>query len=45
MFNAIHGLSAAYLSNQMFMNSGINCYDTRDTDGMNVYLPILKKDV
>ena len=44
MFKSIHGIAPAYLSNQIVMNFDINGYDTRGTDGMNVYLPTLKKD-
>ena len=33
------------MCNQIVMNFDINGYDTRGTDGMNVYLPSLKKDI
>ena len=45
MFKSIHGIAPAYLCNQIVMNLGINGYDTRVTDGMTVYLPVLKKDI
>ena len=45
MFKSIHGIAPAYLCNQIVMNFDINGYDTRGTDGMNVYLPTLKKDI
>ena len=45
MFKSIHGIAPAYLCNQIVMNFDINGYDTRVTDGMNVYLPTLKKDI
>ena len=44
VFKSIHGLAPAYLCNQV-MNFDVNGYDTRGTDGMNVYLPKLKKHV
>ena len=45
MFKSIHGIAPAYLCNPIVMNFDINGYDTRGTDGMNVYLPTLKKDI
>ena len=45
MFKSIHGIAPAYLCNQIVMNFDINGYDIRGTDGMNVYLPTLKKDI
>ena len=45
MFKSTHGIAPAYLCNQIVMNFDINGYDTRGTDGMNVYLPTLKKDI
>ena len=39
IFKSIHGIAPAHLCNQIFMNFDINGYDTRGTDGMNVYLP------
>ena len=45
MFKSILGIAPAYLCNQIVMNFDINGYDTRGTDGMNVYLPTLKKDI
>ena len=45
MFKSIHGIAPAYLCNQIVMNFDIKGYDTRGTDGMNVYLPTLKKDI
>ena len=44
MFKSIYGIAPAYLCNQIVMNFDTNGYDTRGTDGMNVYLPTLKKD-
>ena len=45
MFKSIHGIAPAYLCNHIIMIFDINDYDTRGTDGMNVYLPTLKKDI
>ena len=45
MFKSIHGIAPAYLCNQIIMNFDINGYDTSGTDGMNVYLPTVKKDI
>ena len=45
MFKSIHGIAPAYLCNQIVMSFDINGYDTRGADGMNVYLPTLKKDI
>ena len=46
MFKSIHRLAAAYLYKQIVINfviNGTHGYDTRDTDGINVYLTKLKK--
>ena len=45
MFKPIHGIAPAYLCNQIVVNFDINGYGTRGTDGINVYLPTLKKDI
>ena len=43
-FKAIHGLVPNYLSNEITMKFDINGYDTRSSDGMDVYLPRVNKD-
>ena len=45
MFKSIHGLTPAYLCNQVVMNFDVNGYDTRGTESMNVYLLKFKKDI
>ena len=45
MFKSIHGIAPAYLCNQIVINFDIKDNDTRGIDGMNVYLPTLKKDI
>ena len=41
MFKSIHGIAPVYMCNEIVMN--LNGYDTRGTDGKNIYLPKSKK--
>ena len=45
MFKAIHGIAPHYLSERIDMHFDIHGYDTRETGSMNVYLPIVHKEI
>ena len=45
MFKCVNGLAPNYLSDQITLLRDTNMYQTRETNGLNVYTPFPRKDI